>query len=345
MMKFILTLFFLLNISLSNFYSQTHSSNLFENAEQLCFDQLLTSNNLNANSTSSFLNVNFDSLISCFDIVKSTFYKFNTNEFGGNAELSINAISCTGDSNIIFQNSIEVLVFTFENQSSFSNFQLIETCSLSSSEIMFSLNNLLPNHSYFLLVNGYSSIDTLVLNSVCNYNLNILGSGVKPYFSAGNDIYTFPNSEFQLNAFGQGVPVWYPDYFFDSTNSYNPVLTLGETTELLLNMEEFNGCSYKDSLKVFVKNPLVFHNIITPNNDGINDIWVVDNSENYPQCQVSIFDKNGVLIFNSIGYNNFKYWDGSLNGSFLAAGTYYYIFNSDANSSDDLFQGFITLLR
>ena len=135
-MKFILSLFFILNISLSNFYSQTHPSNLFENAEQLCFDQLLTSNNLNANNTSSFLNVNFDSLISCFDIVKSTFYKFNTNEFGGNAELSINAISCTGDSNIIFQNSIEVLVFTFENQSIFRLIMNLASLRLSAREVI-----------------------------------------------------------------------------------------------------------------------------------------------------------------------------------------------------------------
>ena len=71
--------------------------------------QSFITTNQNANSVSSQSNINFDSLISCIDISKSTWYKFSTNNVGGNADLLISQINCTEDSNLVYQRKYKLL--------------------------------------------------------------------------------------------------------------------------------------------------------------------------------------------------------------------------------------------
>ena len=68
-----------------------------------------------------------------------------------------------------------------------------------------------------------------------------------------------------------------------------------------------------------------FPNMITPNGDGQNDVWVLDNlSVIYPECVVKIFNRWGNLVFESIGYKD--NWDGRNNkDEKLPMGTYYYL--------------------
>ena len=110
-------------------YSVTHFSqnnNLFENAHHLCYMQSFITTNQNANSVSSQSNINLDSLISCIDISKSTWYKFSTNNVGGNADLLISQINCTGDSNLVYQNKVQAVVFSYSISDSTSVFKLLK---------------------------------------------------------------------------------------------------------------------------------------------------------------------------------------------------------------------------
>lgn len=82
-------------------------------------------------------------------------------------------------------------------------------------------------------------------------------------------------------------------------------------------------------------------NIMSPNGDGINDRWVVDNIDLYPNNEVKVFDKVGRFIYGKKGYDNS--WEGTLNGVPLAEGTYYYTI--DFGTSRPRFTGFITITR
>ncbi|HMI03380.1 MAG TPA: gliding motility-associated C-terminal domain-containing protein [Pedobacter sp.] len=82
-------------------------------------------------------------------------------------------------------------------------------------------------------------------------------------------------------------------------------------------------------------------NIMSPNGDGINDKWVIDNIDLYPNNEVKVFDKAGRFIYGKKGYDNS--WEGTLNGVPLAEGTYYYII--DFGTSRLRFRGFITITR
>jgi large repetitive protein len=82
-------------------------------------------------------------------------------------------------------------------------------------------------------------------------------------------------------------------------------------------------------------------NILTPNGDGKNDYWLVKDIQSYPQNTVNVFDKAGRVVFSKHGYKN--EWDGTLNGSPLAEGTYYFVVDLGPNLRK--FKGYISILR
>jgi len=82
-------------------------------------------------------------------------------------------------------------------------------------------------------------------------------------------------------------------------------------------------------------------NILTPNGDGKNDYWLIKDIQLYPQNNVRVYDKGGRIVYNKNGYNN--EWDGTLNGSPLAEGTYYFVV--DLGPKLRKFKGYISILR
>jgi gliding motility-associated-like protein len=81
-------------------------------------------------------------------------------------------------------------------------------------------------------------------------------------------------------------------------------------------------------------------NILTPNGDGKNDVWVVRNIDQYPNNMLKIFDQSGKLLYTKKEYNND--WDGNYNGAVLPEGTYYYVFTY-GNAARQM-KGFITII-
>ena len=82
-------------------------------------------------------------------------------------------------------------------------------------------------------------------------------------------------------------------------------------------------------------------NAFTPNGDGINDFWNIKSLTDFPQCLVSVYSRNGSLVFQSRGYA--KPWDGTYNGSPVPTGTYFYIINPYGGL--EKLSGYIAVLR
>lgn len=87
--------------------------------------------------------------------------------------------------------------------------------------------------------------------------------------------------------------------------------------------------------------PLVASNIITPNNDGKNDYWLVQHIDRYPDNLVKVFDQSGRIVYSKKGYAND--WNGTYNNAPLSQGTYYYIIEPGAGLG--VVKGFITVIR
>lgn len=88
-----------------------------------------------------------------------------------------------------------------------------------------------------------------------------------------------------------------------------------------------------------------FLNAFSPNGDGINDRWEIENieEEEFRSNHIEIFNRWGQLIWEGSGYDNASVvWDGeSTNGNPLSDGTYYYI----AKIADSLYKGYIEITR
>jgi gliding motility-associated-like protein len=77
----------------------------------------------------------------------------------------------------------------------------------------------------------------------------------------------------------------------------------------------------------------------TPNNDGFNDTWIIQGSENYPEINVEIFNRWGQSLYSSRGYE--EPWNGIFEGNRVAMASYYYVITLEPGSEP--LTGFFTI--
>lgn len=109
---------------------------------------------------------------------------------------------------------------------------------------------------------------------------------------------------------------------------------------------DLGGLSIEKSFKVSVVDivgnsiPLPSTNFISPNGDGKNDSWKINNVEIYVNFALQIFDQFGQVIYDvPNNYNN--EFDGKYKGNPLPTGNYYYIFRNEKK----VFKGNITIVN
>jgi len=111
-----------------------------------------------------------------------------------------------------------------------------------------------------------------------------------------------------------------------------------------VNIYDENNCKVEDYFDIpYVYNGcLMVPSTFSPNNDGINDTWVISGIEEYSDANVKIFNSWGNLIYESV--NEYIPWDGTYNGKAMPSGTYYYILNLN-NGVDAPSNGTVTIVR
>jgi gliding motility-associated-like protein len=89
---------------------------------------------------------------------------------------------------------------------------------------------------------------------------------------------------------------------------------------------DYYGCTSSDSVWVNVirDHTVRPNNVITPDGNNENDVWVVQNIENYPNNSVSVFDRWGREVFRTDSYQS-DWGATDLHGKGLMDGTYYYV--------------------
>jgi gliding motility-associated-like protein len=83
-----------------------------------------------------------------------------------------------------------------------------------------------------------------------------------------------------------------------------------------------------------------FANAITPNGDGENDVWELEDIEAFPDVTVFIYDRAGLSVYKS--KQGYVPWDGTHNGKALPMGTYYYVI--DLHDNVNVYKGTITII-
>ncbi len=126
--------------------------------------------------------------------------------------------------------------------------------------------------------------------------------------------------------------------------------TLGEVTIETLSSNHFltQGFHQPSSEIVVVKeNPFFIPEGFSPNDDGINDLFVIRGVDQYPNNTIIIFNRWGNEVYNAKSYKNT--WNGksssnlTVGGDALPVGTYFYVF--DFGTNKEIVKGTIYLNR
>ncbi|MEO3404978.1 PKD domain-containing protein [Mucilaginibacter sp. CAU 1740] len=133
---------------------------------------------------------------------------------------------------------------------------------------------------------------------------------------------------------------WSPAAYLNKPDIAYPKIYPAASTEYRIRV--CNGtCSAETTIHVKVLYRPKPANTFTPNGDGYNDLWQISNIEDYPNAQISIFNRYGMLLYESKGI--YRPWDGRFNGTVVPAGTYYYVIKTDHRIKD--ISGYLVLIK
>jgi len=118
-------------------------------------------------------------------------------------------------------------------------------------------------------------------------------------------------------------------------------LTSGEYSVLITDL---NNCSFTETYFVELLNNecIEIANAFTPNGDGNNDTWIIENINLFPEAEINIYDRYGKLVFKANSAD--APWDGTYYNQPLPVDTYYYIINFYNNLLNPI-QGNVTIVR
>ena len=117
--------------------------------------------------------------------------------------------------------------------------------------------------------------------------------------------------------------------------------------EIWVEVQNTYGCIASDT--VLIRNCDLSHLIdiptgITPNGDGMNDVWNIRRLSEFDQAVVEIFDQWGTLVWRSErGYS--EPWDGTnMNGNPVPVDSYHFVIHFN-DGSDERYVGYLTVIR
>lgn len=198
---------------------------------------------------------------------------------------------------------------------------------------------------YSVLLNG-NSMNELSIDSLApgDYTIQILDSNLcsSPEQSINipeesNNVLADYTLEYEINI-GDSIDLegelfeqdltfnWEFSASLDCVDCPNPVAFPTESSIYNLTIQNAMGCMQMISIIVnvnFNESILIAPNIFSPNGDGINDDFVFGNDQT-STIELTIFDRWGNQMHNSISNDGTLIWDGTSNNNDLITGVYVY---------------------
>lgn len=138
--------------------------------------------------------------------------------------------------------------------------------------------------------------------------------------------------------------LWTPASTIASPTSLQTIALPQTTTTYFLTASSLN-CTLSDEVVITITDQFVIPGSFSPNDDGVNDTWVIKGIDLYPNAKVTIYDRWGQEILDVVGYSASKSWDATHNGRKVTDGTFYYIIDLRDPAYDEPFKGFVTVIR
>jgi gliding motility-associated-like protein len=191
----------------------------------------------------------------------------------------------------------------------------------------------------------------VAINEICSQKDTVSVEVIQnPDVDAGPNQEVFAEEEFTLGGNPTSATAvsfaWTPNQTGSlDTTLANPSGYLLETTTYTVLVTDANGCQASDTVLVTLIPELNVTSGITPNGDGINDTWIIDNMQLFPNSVVHVFDRWGITVFEANAYNENNAWDGTYEGKPLPIGTYYFTIDLNDDQFPDPITGPITIYR
>ena len=181
--------------------------------------------------------------------------------------------------------------------------------------------------------------------------------------SENGGVVNFINYADPSTAMGdQGSFYWdFGDGTVDSIHFSDPhTYTTWGDFNVTLHVESNSGCSSEITHTVVIEQDLIFPNVITPNGDGINDVFAIENlntnineedPDAYRNNRLLVHDRWGNKVYDAKNYDTYAkdgvVYPGSkiFDGSGLSDGTYFYTFYYKGKAKTISFNGSLTILR
>lgn len=270
----------------------------------------------------------------------TVWYTFTTNSVGGAAQVDISSINCP--SVLGMGNALNVVVLSGDGSCSLPGFAVVAPgCASDTVDFSLTTTTLAPATTYWVAVGGLAN-NGATLPAECGFRITVSGPGVQVVdvdFDAGPDVTLAAGASTQLNAVGGSGYTWSPTSGLSGDQVPDPIAQPTETTVYTVTTQ-VNGCTFSDQVMVEVVRLIAPPNTITPNGDGINDVWEIPGIQDYPQADVRIFDRWGQRVFQSIGYRE------PFDGAGLPMATYYWHIDlNQLGGKAAPYTGFISIIR
>lgn len=141
-----------------------------------------------------------------------------------------------------------------------------------------------------------------------------------------------------------------PDHVYSQWGDY----------DVTLHIETGDGCSSEITHTVVIEQDLIFPNVITPNGDGSNDVFAIENlntdvnpedPDGYRNNKLVIFDRWGKKVYEAKNYDTFSR-DGHIqvgsqvfDASGVSDGVYYFSFYYKGKAKTVNYNGSLTIIR
>ncbi len=183
-------------------------------------------------------------------------------------------------------------------------------------------NSIAVTQSGSYVVTGFNGTQCFARDTVI---VTVIAS---PTADAGPDQDLAFGESTTLAGSGGGSYDWSPATGLSDKNISNPTAKPTKTTTYILRVFNSFGCEDFDTVVITVAafENVDIPNLITPNNDGHNDVWDLSILPGHDSATVSVINRWGKEVFKSISYKN--NWEGTYENQPLPDGSYLYIIES-----------------
>ena len=162
----------------------------------------------------------------------------------------------------------------------------------------------------------------------------------EPNVYAGEDTLIYYGDSVQLNGCcGNGIYSWRPNQFLTDSSLISPIAYPDSDMVFTLRITDSLGCFAEDEIQIFlteqpyIPEPII-PNVITPNDDGINDFFLIKDILAEPYT-VTIYNRWGKQVYQSVDYQS------DFDGGELSDGLYFY----ELKNVTESYKGWLQILR